>query len=372
MQKFLCILTAILIVLSVSGCSKNSENDISSAAETSFWPAQALEQAVWPTDSWSRSSPEQQGIDSGMLSRAEDKIKDNYPNVYSMLVIRNGYLVYEKYFNGMDKNDANPVFSVTKSVMSALTGIAVRDGLIGNIDQKVSAFLPEHFAQIDNPQKADITIKNVLTMTGGLESIDSDYVSYFRSPDWLDYVLEKPLDYTPGEKFVYNTGLTHFLSVIITETSGMSTKDFAYRNLFNKIGISPEWDTDSSGYNIGGFGLYMKPADMAKFGYLYLNNGLWDGTQVIPEAWVMESTQKQVTANDTADYGYLFWLETVRDTANNREYYTYRAAGSGGQYIMVIPELQMIAVITANDNGSSIDGADTLDLITDYVIPAVQ
>lgn len=210
-------------------------------------------------------------------------------------------------------------------------------------------------------------------MTGGLESIDSDYVSYFRSPDFLDYVLQKPLTDKPGEKFAYNTGLTHFLSAIIAETSGKSTEDFANENLFNKIGISVDsWEYDSNGYNVGGTGLSLTPSDMAKFGYLYLHNGLWDGMQILPKEWVEESTQKQIAADEKADYGYLFWLQTIRDKVNDKEYYTYRAAGMGGQYIMVVPDLDMVVVVTANSNYASNDGSDTLKIITDYVIPAVK
>lgn len=392
MRKFLKILSASLLVLSVTGCSMEAKlggtagsidtsaspvtNDVISNATGQTDPTNLSDTtgpAPWPTDSWSTSSPEKQGVNSDLLAAADQKISDNYPNVYSLLVVRHGYLVYEKYYKGMDENDANPVYSVTKSVMSALTGIAKRDGLIENTDQKISEFMPEYFADIDEENKKNITIENVLTMTGGLESIDSDYDSYFMSPDWLTYTLEKPLTDMPGEKFVYNTGLTHFLSAIISEKSGMSTKDYADANLFGKIGISDySWEYSSEGYYVGGFGINMKPADMAKFGFLYLHKGLWDGNQVLPENWVEESTQKKITADENRDYGYLFWLQTIRDTANNKDYYVYHADGYGGQYIAVIPDLDMVAVITADDRITSKDGANTFDIIADYVIPAAE
>ena len=367
MQICIRILMVILLLLSMFGCSKAESNThvYSDSDLTAPWHG--------PTDYWSVSTPEMQGMDSVMLGRADSRITGNYPNVYSLLVVRHGYLVYEKYYHGVDGNDANPVFSITKSVMSALTGIAVRDGLIDNTDQKLSEFFPEYFLQLDDTKKSEITVKNVLTMTGGLESIDSDYMSYFSSPDFLDYVLQKPLTNNPGEKFVYNTGLTHFLSAVIAETSGKSTEDYAKENLLNKIGISVEtWDTDSNGYNIGGTGLSLTPSDMAKFGYLYLNNGLWDGVQVLPKEWVEESTQKQIAVDASLNYGYLFWLQTVRDEAKSKQYDTYRAAGMGGQYIMAVPDLDMVVVVTANSNNVSNDGSDTLDIITDYVIPAAK
>lgn len=377
MRKLICYFMACFLVLPLIGCAIEADsgiaNDTSDTTNTDETANSYPAAAVWPVDAWSIATPEQQGLNSEMLGRADKEIHDNYPNVYSLLVVRHGYLVYEKYYQGMDKNDANPVFSVTKSVMSALTGIALRDGLISSTDQKLSKFFPEYFTQIDDTQKNDITIKNVLTMTGGLESIDSDYYSYFTSPDLLKYVLQKPLSDRPGDTFAYNTGLTHFLSAVITDTSGKSTKDFADENLFSKIGISVEnWESDSNGYNYGGTGLYLKPLDMAKFGFLYLHNGLWNGNQIIPEEWIKESTQKQITANSTADYGYLFWLQTIEDTVNGKEYAAYRASGMGGQYIMVIPDLDMIVVVTANSDMTSKDGADTLKIITDYCVPAAE
>jgi len=377
-QKVIRVCMAGLLALSIGGCAQKATNSTTGQISDSRDTAQtagidSTAEAAWPANAWSTSTPELQGVNPVLLADADTKIIENFPNVYSLLVVRHGYLVYGKYYNGMSEDDANPVYSVTKSVMSALTGIAKRDGLITSTDQKLSDLFPNYFTQTDDLRKNDITIKNVLTMTGGLESIDSDYYSYFMSPDFLSYVLQKPLTDKPGDKFVYNTGLTHFLSAIISEQAGISTKDFADEYLFSKIGISVDnWQSDNAGINIGGFGINMKPADMVKFGYLYLHNGLWDGDQVIPEEWIKESTQKQISAGDDVDYGYLFWLQTIRDSTNGREFFTYRAAGSGGQYIMVIPDLDMVVVITADDNLTSIDGANTLDIITDYVIPAAQ
>jgi CubicO group peptidase (beta-lactamase class C family) len=257
--------------------------------------------------------------------------------------------------------------------MSALTGIALREKLILSVDQHVSDFLPEYFDGQDNTQKKDITIKNVLTMSGGLESIDSNYGAYFSSGDWLRYAINKPLTNQPGEKFVYNTGLTHFLSGIITATSKMKTADFAKKYLFSPIGMSiTKWDMDQTGYNGGGTGLYLKPVDMVKLGYLYLKNGSWDGKQIIPQQWVQESTSKQISASPGVDYGYLFWVQMLHDKAHNKDYFTYRADGAGGQKIMIVPDLDMVVVITANYQSASIDKADTQDIVQDYVIPAVK
>lgn len=362
MKRLISILIVFLILFSAAGCSGRVEGPDKDS------PVGA---ASWPTVEWSTSTPEQQGLDSSILSKADKRIKENYPNVYSLLVVRHGYLVYERYYQGMGREDANPVYSVTKSVMSALTGIAIREKLIQNTGQKVSEFLPEYFTEVDDPHKKDIAIKDVLTMSGGLESIDNDYNGYFSSRDWLQYAIEQPLTEQPGTKFVYNTGLTQFLSCIITRTSKLKTADFADKFLFGPTGISVKnWDHDREGYYGGGSGIYMKPVDMAKFGYLYLNKGSWDGKQVIPEEWIAESTKKQITVDQEDDYGYLFWIETIKDKMHGKDYFTYSASGAGGQKIMVVPELDMVAVVTANIQSASRDGEDTKDIISEYVIPA--
>jgi CubicO group peptidase (beta-lactamase class C family) len=362
MKKVLAVLLVLCILLSAAACSNNVNTRDNNA-----------DVLKWPTEKWSISTPEKQDMDSGLLSKADKRIRENYPNVYSLLVVRHGYLVYEKYYQGMDKDSYNPVYSVTKSVMSALTGIALREKLITNTDQKVADFFPEYFTKIDDARKNEITINDTLTMSGGLESIDNNYNGYFSSGDWLDYTIKKPLTDKPGEKFVYNTGLPHFLSGIITKKSKMSTLSFANEFLFSKIGISiKKWDMDQTGYYGGGSGLYLTPVDMAKFGYLYLKNGLWDGQQIIPAEWIGKSTKKQIAVDSNVDYGYLFWIQNMKDKAHNKEYFTYRADGAGGQKIVVIPDLDLVVVITANYQSASKDKADTQAIIPDYVIPAVK
>lgn len=327
--------------------------------------------AQWPTDGWSVSAPEKQGIDSNQLDKASRRILENYPNVYSLLVVRNGFLVYEKYYAGADKNSAYEVFSITKSVMSALTGIAIREKLIEDTEQKVSELIPSYFNSIDDENKKNITVESVLTMRGGLDAVDSNYRGYYSSPDWVTYALNKPMTTKLNEEFVYNTGLPHFLSRIIFEKSEMSTKDFAQKYLFEPLNMRVDnWDADRAGCHGGGSGLYLTPTDMAKFGYLYLNHGKWDGQQVIPEEWVSESTAHKVTTSPELDYGYLFWLQDMENKSNGQIYATYRADGAGGQQIVVIPKIDTVIVVTANLYSSSVDKSDTQSLIKDYVLPA--
>lgn len=389
MKKWFAFLVTLAVGLFLWGCADQQQSvemplqkgEASSSASkissvNSVPTASSISNAaVWPTRAWSISSPGEQGIDSAKLAKADKRIQEHYPNVYSLLVIRHGYLVYEKYYNGMNKSSANPVYSVTKSVTSALTGIAIHEKLIQNVNQRIADFLPEYFKAVDHPEKKDITIANALTMTGGLRSVDNDFSPYYSSPDWMEYALKQPLTAKPGAKFEYNTGLPHFLSVIISKTSGRNTKEFADKYLFSKIGIHPaHWDQDSKGYYGGGFGLYLTPRDMAKFGYLYLNRGKWDGEPILPEDWVRESLQKHVAIDKTVDYGYLFWLQDMWDPVSGKNQHTYRADGAGGQKIVVVPDLDLIAVITADARIASTmkDGGATEKIISDYVIPAVE
>lgn len=354
------------LILVLSGCSSAQKN-VASAVQSA-----AAAQSAWPTAGWRTSTPEQQGLDSAVLSASDERIEKNYPNLISFLVVRHGYLVYEKYYGGMTGESANPVYSVTKSVSSALTGIALKQKYIQSVDQKVSELLPEYFTSINDKQKKDITIKNVLTMTGGLESADDNYISFFSSSDWVSYTLQQPMKNKPGKIFEYNTGLTHLLSAIVTKTTQKTALEYANQELFAPMGVKLTNWYSVNGLNGGGVGLSMKPRDMAKFGYLYLHKGTWDGKEILPEAWVNESTQKQISVNDETDYGYLFWLENMKDKKTGKSYFTFRADGAGGQVIMCIPGLDMVVVLTADLSISSIDKTSDKELINDYVLPAVQ
>ncbi len=363
LKRLLVIIMVSAVIFMCWSCTSKTEQP---AVNTSS------DSKPWPTKSWSTSTPKEQGINSADLSKSDKYIKDNYPSVCSLLVVRHGYLVYEKYYNGRNADSALPVYSVTKSIMSALTGIAMQQKLIKSIEQPVSELVPNYFKDIDDPNKKNITIKQVLTMTGGLESIDNNYNDFHSAKDWLSQTLKMPLIDEPGTKFVYNTGLIQFLSNIISKTSCMDTCKYADKYLFSKIGINPtSWDRDSQGYYCGGSGLVLTARDMAKFGYLYLNDGQWDGKQIIPKDWVEESTKKQLYAYDGFDYGYLFWVQTAHDSTKNVDYITYRADGYGGQKIIVVPQLDLVAVVTASPDANTKDD-DMQNIVFNYVIPAVK
>lgn len=285
-RAILIIIMCLLFISSTAGCSKKTYDRIT-------------QKAPFPTEEWTRAYPKELGMSSDMLDKADKRIKRAYPNIESLLIVKKGYLVYEKYYKLNNETKIKDTYSITKSFMSALTGIAIEKGLILSINDKVSEYIPEYTEYIDDERKMDITIKQVLTMTGDLENIDNNYTSFFYSDDWLKAALAKPLANTPGEVFVYNTGLTQLLSSVISNASRMSVMDFAKENLFEKIGMNVTyWQSDKQGSNGGGSGLCLTSQDMARFGYLYLNNGLWDNEQVIPSEWIEDSLKSHIKAGE--------------------------------------------------------------------------
>ena len=385
MKKRYAVLAALFVSVFLTACGKNvplsssvGKGASQAAVKTacSAPPANGKsgrQNKIWPMPEWKTDSPTNQGMDETTLSAADKYIKQKYPNITSFLVVRHGYIVYEKYYNGICKDTENPVYSVTKSVMSALTGIAIREKLIMDPSQKISDLLPEYFKNLDDVRKKDITIKNALTMTGGLKSIDDNYVSYFCSGDLIKYALDQPLTAKPGEKFEYNTALPHFISVIITKTSGMSTKEFANKYLFSKIGVKNiNWQTDRKGYYVGGTELSLTSRDMARFGYLYLNGGSWDGQQIVPCEWVKTSTKEHAVTDENDRYGYGFWLSAIQGRKSGRSYPSFSATGAGGQKITVIPDLDLITVVTADVSQADKYGSDKACLAEKYAAPAIN
>jgi CubicO group peptidase (beta-lactamase class C family) len=200
-------------------------------------------------------------------------------------------------------------------------------------------------------------------MTSGLDWPEGDpiYGQMVRSPDWVRFVLDRPMVEEPGKRFDYCSGCSHVLSAIVQETSGMSTLEFARTYFFKPLGISNVvWQSDPKGIVNGGWGLQLAPRDMAKLGYLYLNQGVWDGWQVVPADWVRTSVEKHVGTGEELDYGYQWWVYPALNA--------YTARGRGGQLIFVIPNLDMVVVFTANVSDDKV----LFELIEDFIVPAAQ
>jgi CubicO group peptidase (beta-lactamase class C family) len=319
------------------------------------------------------STPEQEGLDSQILTKADDAIQKTMPSVLSFMVVRHGRIVYEKYYRGNNQDSPVVVYSVTKSVISALTGIAIREGYLANIAQKLTDIFPQYFNGNSDPRKREITLKHLLTMTAGLEVADDE--AWMKSTDGCKYVIDRPLVHNPGQKFDYNNGLTNLMSVILTKTTGMTTREFADKHLFGPLGITNyTWARGPQGYYIGGWGLRLTPRDMAKFGYLYLREGMYNGQQIVPRQWVQESVSLHSYPEKTDGYGYAWWLDTLEDRMHNKKYQAFLALGYGGQFIWVVPELDIINVITVKEESREDrpEYSDVWHLIHNYVLPAVR
>lgn len=302
-------------------------------------------------------------LDQATLSKLRDRIEEGvYGRITSLLIIHNDALVMEEYFSGGSPKLLQPVYSVTKSVTSASVGIALEQGKIKSLDEKVLTFFPEYseFAHKDARKEA-ITLEHLLTMSAGLawdeESTryghpQNDVTKLYQSPDWFKFVLDREMLDEPGGKFVYNSGATVLLSGIIQHKTGLSAEEFTSSNLFKPLGISQwYWERGPNDITDTGGGLHLFSTDMAKFGQLYLNKGRWNGTQIIPEDWINRSTQKRVRVDEYFDYGYQWWQfpngsEIVASLQTNDIYFAW---GYKCQLIFVIPHLNMVVVSTGRE-----------------------
>jgi CubicO group peptidase (beta-lactamase class C family) len=302
-------------------------------------------------------------MDSEKLNQMLADVRQQNLQLHSLLVIRNGYLVSETYFGRYGQDTPHELYSCTKSVVATLIGIAIDQGSIDGTDHRIVDFFSEHkFAHLDT-QKQNMTLEDVLTMQAGLDWQEGNpaYRDLYQSPDWLKFMLDKPMTEPAGSRFNYCSGCSHVLSAVLEQTTGMNPSDYAQQHLFTPLGISNvQWDTDAAGIPIGGWGLHLTPRDMAKLGLLYLRNGQWEGRQIVSAAWVENATRKHTGTDGDLGYGYQWWTYPSLSA--------YTALGREGQTIFVIPEADVIVVTTAGmDNHDEI-----FRLIEQYIVPAVQ
>lgn len=289
--------------------------------------------------------------------------------MHSVVVIKKGYIVEEDYSNpSYDQNRRHVIQSCTKSIISALIGIAIHVGYISNVDQKILDYFPDREIDNLNAQKQAWTIEHFLTMTSGLEwdewpAKQSLFRSWYTSGDWVQFILDRPVVNEPGTVFNYNSGAVHILSAIIQQATGSTTLEFAQKYLFDPLGITNlYWSRDPEGIYTGGGGLELTPRDMAIIGYLYLNNGIWGDEQIIPAHWVEYSTKTQISASSHIsglDYSYLWWVYP--------SLVAYAALGWAGQQIFVIPDHELVVVFTGDILTFP---SYYITLIRDFIFPA--
>jgi CubicO group peptidase (beta-lactamase class C family) len=313
-------------------------------------------------DDWEVSTPQAEGLDPGLVLSTYQKAR-NLSSIYSLLIIKNNRLVAEKYFNGQNHAVANPTASVTKSIISSLAGIALRERILSGLDQTITGFFPEiDWPRID-PRKSQITIRQILQMRSGFpwEEFSGHINLLFSRSNWIPLIEELPLSGDPGSQFGYSNFTAHLMAIILARAANADLRSFAQKYLFDPLDVDiGYWPRDASGYYYGSGELSLTPRAMAKFGLLYLNAGQLNGSQIVPADWVAESLTpvsfdvyatvirsypygKILTSFDVLDYGYLWWSSKA---GTHPLKYSW---GHGGQLIVLVHDLNMI-VVTSADN----------------------
>jgi len=317
--------------------------------------------------SWRHSSPGAQGMDARLLGRGIDRLASN-GSLLSVLIVRHDRLVEERYFHGGAADHANNVHSASKSMLQALVSIAVRLGDIHSLDDPVATYLPQYFAGAPPGERA-ITIRDLLSMSSGLHWVEDNTEYRVQSTsNWLAAILGQKLREAPGTRFDYSTGDFHVLSAVLQAATGMSTCRFAQRYLFGPIGIAPQhWGVDpTTGTDMGGCDLYMTPRDMARFGLLYLHGGTFDGRRIVPSSAIRDAARPVWNVGGGYRYAQGWW---VRRISGVRMFFAW---GFGGQFIYVIPSLDVVFVTSEDtSDGARHTEIDSGAFIRDFLIPSI-
>ncbi|MFD1179089.1 serine hydrolase domain-containing protein [Paenibacillus puldeungensis] len=305
------------------------------------------------------------------LSNAIDTL-----NLKSCLISRNGQLVFEHYRNRQSAGQIAKINSCTKSFLSALICIGIDHGLVAAPETSLSEFYPQLTSDQD-PRKQEITLAHLLTMSAGFNWSEfgghNSFPRMTRSPDWVQFVLEQPMSDRPGDRMEYNSGASQLLSAILMQSTGMSTAKFAEIHLFGPLGIEDyKWEQDPQGVHTGGFGLWLRPADMLKFGLLYLQQGNWENKQLISQELLKRSVQPMldVEAPNRGCYAWHWWTDTylAPDELSAASFDFYYARGYGGQFIYILPSLDTVVVIT--DDKRKKDRSPS-DVFREFIIPYI-
>ena len=328
----------------------------------------------WPTQNWKSTLPEEQGMDSIHLVQMFEYIEENDIQLHSLLIVRNGYLVTEAYWHPYGPNDRHSIESITKTIVGTLIGVAIDRGEIKNTKQRLVDFFPDRTIENLDKAKKTITLGDLLSMTPGLACEDTTVLGGMdRASDRVQYFLDLPMSSKPGKEWIYCSGTSHLASAVLQKETGVDAKTYATRNLFAPLGIpsvaEQDWESDNQGITNGIAGLYLTPRELAKYGYLYLNRGRWDGRQIVSTQWVNESTREQAYIGEDEyvggldrRYGY-FW-----SIFPEQQYYGY--LGMGGQELFVLPQHNMVIVFT----GALEVGKEgiLMNIINDYIVPSVR
>ena len=312
-----------------------------------------------------RSTPEAQGIASAAILDFVERAEADFDALHSLMLLRHGRVVAEGWWAPYVSERPHRLFSLSKSFTSTAVGLAVDEGLMSLDDELLSYFPRPDSAEVD-PNLAAMRIRDLLAMNSGHQ--EDTLGKFFQREDgkWTEAFLALPVEHKPGTHFVYNTGATYMLSAVLQKVTGMKVVDYLGPRLFEPLGISGhKWQESPEGLNVGGWGLRVRTEDIARFGQLYLQDGMWDGRRLLPEGWVAQATARQTSNGSNPDsdweqgYGYQFWR--CRHDA-------YRGDGAFGQYCIVLPEQDAVLAITSGVG----DMQAVLNLVWEKLLPAMQ
>jgi CubicO group peptidase (beta-lactamase class C family) len=343
-------------------------------------------------DGWELSSLVLEGLDSLKIGDMMFNIYDNENSfIHSIVLVKNGRLIFEEYFNGYTIHSNHHMQSATKSLASALIGIAIDKGYIEGVDVPIFNYFPEYHHLLDS-LKSEINLHHVLSMTAGFEWNEHQIPYAFPENDsyighqtnYIEYLLSKSVVHDPGAVFAYNSGCSILLGGIIERATESSVQSFARENLFKPLGIHyVHWDELVLTNDLAGTHgmLHMRSRDVAKFGQLFLNGGQWKGVEIISEDWIERSTTSQIrkpSGYKFTHYGYQWHVGEIYANprmSDTNVYQTYSALGAGGQFMIVLPEVEMIIVTTANPNSNFGDlenqDQEIIRLIEKYILPSI-
>lgn len=352
----------------------------------------SLESQTHPaTDSdWPTAKPQQEGLSPDSLAPMEAAIRSgDLKKINSVLIARNGKLIYEAYFNGSNADAFQDTRSATKSITDILIGIAIDKKILRGVTAPVVPFFPDK-QPLDNPdpRKSKIVIEDFLTMSSLLECDDWNQFSrgneerMYVMEDWVKFTLDLPIKgFTPwatkpkdspyGRSFSYCTAGASTLGAVLERAAKTPAPDFARANLFAPLGIEKvDWKFSPMGTAQTGGGLGMRSRDLLKIGQLYLNGGKWNEKRIVSEAWVSTSTKPHVEIDDDTKYGYFWWLKDFK--SGNKSFPAFYMSGNGGNKVVVFPGQQMVVVITSTNYNTRGMHEQTDRMLTDYILVALQ
>ena len=306
-----------------------------------------------------RATPESQGVSSAGIQKYIETADREVDSMHSFMLVRHGQVVAEAWWAPESAEKPHVLWSLSKSFTSMAVGLAADDGKL-SLDDRVLDFFPEDAPSEASKNLRAMRIRDLLTMNAGHQ----DELNWRAEPHWAKAFLAHPVPHKPGTHFRYNTPATYMCSAIVQKVTGETVVGYLTPRLFEPLGIDkPRWDESPQGESIGGYGLYLKTEDIAKFGQLLLQDGQWEGEQLLPRAWIEMATSKQVAngSNPESDweqgYGFQFWM--CRHNA-------FRGDGKDGQFCLVLPELDAVVAITANCGNMQ----GELNIVWDHLLPA--